>query len=134
MVVGREPREPREPCESGESRIPNPESRHGRRRASFDPWDGATVAEAARTAEPAKRRGSAGTRHSVTAPMPATVIKVIAAPGDKVAKGDTLLVLEAMKMELPIRAPGDATVKAVCCRAGEMVAADAVLVEFEEQP
>jgi biotin carboxyl carrier protein len=49
-----------------------------------------------------------------------------------VKKGDTILVLEAMKMELPIRAPGDARVKAICCREGELVAADAILVEFED--
>jgi biotin carboxyl carrier protein len=66
--------------------------------------------------------------------MPATVVKVHVAPADVVKKGDALVVLEAMKMELPIRAPGDAVVKTVCCRPGEMVAADAVLVEFERQP
>jgi biotin carboxyl carrier protein len=36
-----------------------------------------------------------------------------------------------MKMELPLRAPGDATVAAVRCREGELVQADAVLVELE---
>jgi 3-methylcrotonyl-CoA carboxylase alpha subunit len=110
-----------------ESRIPNPESR----RISYDPWAGGRVASAV-TVDAPKRRPSSGAAHGVTAPMPATVVKVLVAPGDSVKKGDTLLVLEAMKMELPIRAPGDATVKVVCCHAGEMVAADAVLVEFEK--
>ena len=67
---------------------------------------------------------------SLTAPMPATVIKVLVAPGDTVKKGDTVIVLEAMKMELPIRAPADATVMAVHCREGELVQPDAALIEL----
>jgi 3-methylcrotonyl-CoA carboxylase alpha subunit len=74
-------------------------------------------------------------RHSapqtLTAPMPATVVKVLVTPGQAVRQGDTLVVVEAMKMELPIRAPGDATVKAVNCREGELVQPDRALVELE---
>ena len=62
--------------------------------------------------------------------MPATVMKIQVKPGDAVKKGDVLVLLEAMKMELPIRAPGDATVVAICCREGDLVPADAVLVEL----
>src|SRR6185436_20303595 len=68
-------------------------------------------------------------RYELTAPMPATVIKILVAPGQAVRHGDTLVVVEAMKMELPIRAPGDATVKAVNCREGELVQPDRALVE-----
>ena len=46
-------------------------------------------------------------------------------------KGDTVVLLEAMKMELPLRAPADATVAAVHTRDGELVQADAVLVELQ---
>jgi biotin carboxyl carrier protein len=70
-------------------------------------------------------------RHALSAPMPATVIKVHVKPGDAVKKGDTVVLLEAMKMELPIRATGDAVVAAVHCREGELVQADAPLVELE---
>ena len=42
-----------------------------------------------------------------------------------------LVVLEAMKMELPLRATGDAVVASVLCREGELVPADAVLVTLE---
>jgi biotin carboxyl carrier protein len=63
--------------------------------------------------------------------MPATVISVSVKPGDVVKKGDIVLVLEAMKMELPIRAAGDGVVAAVRCREGELVQADATLVEFK---
>jgi biotin carboxyl carrier protein len=41
-----------------------------------------------------------------------------------------VIVLEAMKMELPIRAPADATVMAVHCREGELVQPDAALIEL----
>ena len=62
---------------------------------------------------------------------PASVLKVVAVPGARVKQGDILVILEAMKMELPLCAPGDATVKAVHCRAGEVVQPDTVLVELE---
>lgn len=67
---------------------------------------------------------------ALAAPMPATVIKVLVEPGAAVRKGDTVVLLEAMKMELPIRATGDATVAAVHCREGDLVQADAVLIEL----
>jgi 3-methylcrotonyl-CoA carboxylase alpha subunit len=77
-------------------------------------------------------RGSAGQSHAgIAAPMPATVIKVLVAPGQTVKKGETVIVVEAMKMEMPLKAPGDGTVKAVRCRDGELVQADVVLVELE---
>ena len=48
---------------------------------------------------------SGGAQSALTAPMPGTVIKVLAAPGDKVEQRQTLLVLEAMKMETPVVSP-----------------------------
>ena len=63
--------------------------------------------------------------------MPATVRQVVVSPGARVQQGDVLLVLEAMKMELPIRAPGDGTVAAVKCRQGELVQAGQELIELE---
>ena len=62
--------------------------------------------------------------------MPATVIKVPVKAGDAVSKGDIVVLLEAMKMELPVRAGGDAVVARVRCREGELVQADQTLVEF----
>jgi 3-methylcrotonyl-CoA carboxylase alpha subunit len=76
-------------------------------------------------------RRSRGVDHgALTAPMPATVLKIQVKTGDAVKSGDTVLLLEAMKMELPLRAPGDGIVAAVRCREGQLVQADAVLVEF----
>ena len=82
--------------------------------------------EAPRGSEAVKRSGPT----SLTAPMPARVIKILAQPGVMVKKGDTLVVLEAMKMELPIRAPTGAMVTAVHCREGELVDADEALLEL----
>ena len=71
------------------------------------------------------------TLQALTAPMPASVLKVAVAAGARVKRGDTLVILEAMKMELPLRASHDATVKAVHCREGERVQSGAVLVDLE---
>lgn len=77
------------------------------------------------------RRRSAAHAGALAAPMPATVRKIAVAAGDPVARGDVLIVLEAMKMELPIRAVADGTVKGVHCREGEMVQPGQELVEFD---
>lgn len=58
---------------------------------------------------------------ALAAPMPATVVAVHVQPGQAVRRGDVLVVLEAMKMELPITAPRDGRVARVACRAGELV-------------
>ena len=71
------------------------------------------------------------THGSLSSPMPATVISVNVAPGDQVVAGQTLIVLEAMKMELPVRAPGDGKVRAVHCRTGDLVQPDVSLIDFE---
>ena len=65
------------------------------------------------------------------APMPATVVAINTAAGQSVNAGDTLIVLEAMKMELPIRSPRSGTVKAVLCAKGEMVQPGVNLIEIE---
>jgi acetyl-CoA carboxylase biotin carboxylase subunit len=101
----------------------------------WDPWSGETKGRPAQASQqparpPSRRRSSTDGAQSLAAPMPATVVKVLVKPGDRVAKGDTVVVLEAMKMELPLRAAGDATVKAVHCREGELVQPEVVLVEM----
>ena len=81
------------------------------------------------TGERAREKGR-GDR-TVMAPMPATVVTITAAPGDTVNEGDTLIVLEAMKMELPIKAPRSGRVKAVHCSKGELVQPGVDLLEIE---
>lgn len=68
---------------------------------------------------------------AMMAPMPATVVKVLVEAGTEVARGDTLIVLEAMKMELAVRAPRDGVVRAVRCAPGAMVQPGTALVELE---
>jgi biotin carboxyl carrier protein len=67
---------------------------------------------------------------SLSAPMPATVVGVHVAAGEAVQTGDLLISLEAMKMELPIRAPSPGVVKTVLCRVGELVQPDVPLLEL----
>ena len=64
--------------------------------------------------------------------MPGTVIKVLVEPGAQRRARQTLLVLEAMKMESPLVSPYDATVRAVHVAEGDRVAGGALLVELEE--
>jgi 3-methylcrotonyl-CoA carboxylase alpha subunit len=66
----------------------------------------------------------------VAAPMPAKVTAILVEPGRPVSKGDVLLKLEAMKMELPVRAPRDGVVKTVTCRVGELVQPGVALMEL----
>lgn len=84
-----------------------------------------------RLEEAGPRRRVAQSHGSLTSPMPATVISVNVAAGDHVAAGQTLVVLEAMKMELPVRAPGEGRVAAVHCKPGDLVQPDMSLIDFE---
>jgi biotin carboxyl carrier protein len=77
-----------------------------------------------------RSRAKREAHQELTAPMPATVLKVLVTVGANVKKGETLVILEAMKMELPLRASADATVTAVGCREGELVQPETVLVEL----
>jgi 3-methylcrotonyl-CoA carboxylase alpha subunit len=80
---------------------------------------------------PASRRRRAGHDGALTAPMPATVRRIAVSPGDAVKAGDLLIVLEAMKMELPVRAPADGRVEAIHCQPGELVQPDRSLIDLE---
>jgi biotin carboxyl carrier protein len=68
----------------------------------------------------------------LVAPMPGTVLRVSARPGQAVKQGETLLILEAMKMELAVTAPFDGTVAEVKVREGDQVAARQPLARVSE--
>jgi 3-methylcrotonyl-CoA carboxylase alpha subunit len=81
-----------------------------------------------RSAAGARRRGD---EHALAAPMPATVATITVDAGQRVSKGDVLIVLEAMKMELSIKAPRDGVVSTIACRPGELVQPGVPLLELE---
>ena len=76
---------------------------------------------------------SAAGEGSVKSPLPGKIIDLRVKAGDSVSKGQPLLVLEAMKMEHTLAAPGDGRVKSVRCAVGEQVAEGAELVEFDTE-
>lgn len=81
------------------------------------------------------RRGSHAGHHTageLTAPMPGQVRAVNVSEGDTVTKGQTLLVLEAMKMEIRIHAPQHGIVKKLFVNQGQTVEREQVLIEVEE--
>jgi len=67
---------------------------------------------------------------ALAAPMPATVVRIEVTPGQSVTKDGLLVMLEAMKMELPIRAPRDGRVTTIHCRVGEIVQPGVPLLEI----
>ncbi len=69
---------------------------------------------------------------SLEAPMPGTVVHLRVEPGAKVSAGETLVVLESMKMEIAIAAPRDGSVAEVLVAAGDQVDRGAVLIELAE--
>jgi acetyl/propionyl-CoA carboxylase alpha subunit len=77
-----------------------------------------------------RRRRAVSSHASLSAPMPATVVRVEVSAGTVVRHGDTLVILEAMKMELPIRASVDGTVTAVHCKPGDLVQPGVALIDI----
>jgi biotin carboxyl carrier protein len=67
----------------------------------------------------------------LASPMPATVASILVREGQSVSRGDLLVMLEAMKMELPIKAPRDGRVTKVGCTQGELVQPGVPLVELD---
>lgn len=76
--------------------------------------------------------GAAAGSDSVTAPMQGTIVKIAVEDGATVASGDTIVVLEAMKMEQPITAHKDGVLTGLKATIGETVSAGAVLAEIKD--
>jgi biotin carboxyl carrier protein len=74
-------------------------------------------------------KGGAG---ALITQMPGKIVKVLKKEGDKVSKGETVLILEAMKMENEIKSGADGTVKSVNVKEGQALEAGFLMVEIEE--
>lgn len=72
----------------------------------------------------------AGGSQTVQAPLPGTITQVVVSAGQKVKKGDVLVVMEAMKMANDITAECDGTVKAILVQQGAQVQSDEALIEL----
>jgi len=80
------------------------------------------------------RRAKADESSALMSPMPATVVTIHVAPGAHVERDALLITLEAMKMELPIKAPRGGRIAAIACREGELVQAGVPLMEIDYEP
>jgi len=78
----------------------------------------------------ASRRRTKGGDGTIAAPMQGTIMNVNVAPGDAVEAGQLLFVLEAMKMENPVKAPRDGTIETVAVAVGDSLAAGTVLARY----
>ncbi len=83
---------------------------------------------AAKTAAPAQ---PAATKKSEKSPLPGIIVAIKVKPGDTVKRGDTLIILEAMKMENNIPATTSGVIKEVCVNTGDSVLDGADLVTYE---
>jgi acetyl-CoA/propionyl-CoA carboxylase biotin carboxyl carrier protein len=79
-----------------------------------------------------KKHGTAASGDAVTSPMQGTIVKVPVAEGDAVAEGDTVVVIEAMKMEQPLKAHKAGTVTGLAVEAGQTVTSGAVICELKD--
>ncbi len=78
-----------------------------------------------------KLKKAGGGIGSLTSPMPGKIFKIVKEVGMEVAKGETILILEAMKMEHSIRADKDGKVKKIMFKTGELVQGGVTLAEVE---
>ena len=91
----------------------------------------ATTTPGAVSAPPSESSAAGGGENALRAPMAGTVLQVSVQPGQEVNEGDSLIILEAMKMETEVTAPVSGTVKSVPVKVGMAVQSGDMLVEFE---
>ena len=79
-----------------------------------------------------KKAGAAAGGDSVTSPMQGTIVKVVVEEGQEVAEGDAIVVIEAMKMEQPLKAHKSGTVTSLQAEVGQTVTNGAVICELKD--
>ncbi len=82
------------------------------------------------------RKSGQGHHHAageLTAPMPGQVRAVNVSEGEAVVKGQTLILLEAMKMEIRIQSPSDGVISSIAVKVGEIVEREQMLIKVESQ-
>jgi acetyl-CoA/propionyl-CoA carboxylase biotin carboxyl carrier protein len=95
----------------------------------------ASSTERTRGPRPARRsslRPAGGDGDELTSPMQGTIIKIVAAEGDRVSAGDPVVILEAMKMEQPLSAHKDGTVTGLAVTIGQTVTAGTVIARLKD--
>jgi len=88
------------------------------------------LTQADTTGTPGRRKAAGTSENVLSAAMPGQVVKVLVVDGENVKRGQTLVLLEAMKMEIRVTAPRDAQVIKVMCKGGEIVERGQRLVEL----
>jgi len=91
----------------------------------------APAAKKKSAAKPKKKSSGGGGSNVIEAPMPGNIFKVLVAEGDEIEVGQTVMVLEAMKMENDVTASSAGTVKEILVKKGDSVEADQVLLKLE---
>ena len=91
-----------------------------------------TPERAPNVSSPAPAAATSVPRSNLTAPMPGTILEIQVKPGDKVKRGQTVVILEAMKMKNAIKSPQEGVISKVIAEPGRSVRHGDVLVCFEE--
>jgi biotin carboxyl carrier protein len=77
------------------------------------------------------KKGAQAIPQDITPPMPAVVVRILVTVGDSVKQGQSVIVVESMKMETTLTSPSDGTVKAVNVAAGDKVMPGQILVDID---
>jgi len=100
--------------------------------AGAGPGSSARVRAPRGTARRSPGRAGAGGGDSLVSPMQGTIVKIVAAEGTQVSAGDTVVILEAMKMEQPLTAHKDGTVTGLAVEVGQTVAAGTEICQIKD--
>jgi acetyl-CoA/propionyl-CoA carboxylase, biotin carboxylase, biotin carboxyl carrier protein len=76
--------------------------------------------------------GGAGSGDWLVTPMQGTIVKIVTAEGQQVSAGETVVILEAMKMEQPLAAHKDGTITGLAVEVGQTVAADTEICQIKD--